>query len=190
MSMMLQYAADIAVVEDTIRFDAVVASEAELSQDGRVCNHDQWFRVSCEITVEDRIKSVSVGTIQVYERANRKNKIGKVDANLVPMIRKCNLDDEATLFLQRYYPQALESAMAVPIAEVVENNMGLKLLMSGKLSGDFSTFGQICFSSGSVDLFDIWDGTVTTAEVARGTIIIDSTTYWERNLSMFLREMK
>jgi hypothetical protein len=182
LSMELKYATDIAVIENTILFDAVVACEVELSQDGKICLHDQWFRVPCEITIEDRIKSVSVGTIQVYERANRKNKIGKVDADLVPMIYKKNLDDEATRFLERYYSQALQTPMAVPIANIVENIMGLKLLNGGKLSRDFSAFGQICFSSGSVDLFDIWDGKVTPTEVERGTIVIDSSTYWERNL--------
>jgi hypothetical protein len=181
-SMMLKFATDIAVVEDTISFDAVVACEVELQQDGRSCSHDQWFRLSCEVVVEDKIKRADAKNIQVYERTKQKNKIGKADVNLVPIMGWASLDAEATRFLERYCPEALEQPMAVPIAAIVEENMNLQLLMSGRLSSDFSAFGQICFSKGTVDIYDAWEGTVTPTAVERGTIIIDNGTFWERNL--------
>jgi hypothetical protein len=65
--------------------------------------------------------------------------------NLVPIIRRAQFDDEATTFLSKYCPEALETPMAVPIADIARNKMGLTIITDLRLSEDFSIFGQMCF---------------------------------------------
>jgi transcriptional regulator with XRE-family HTH domain len=72
--------------------------------------------------------------------------------------------------------------MAVPIEDIVKEKMGLTLIKGGRLTDDFSIFGQICFSQGKVKVYDILSGKEHDLDVKRGTILIDAYTYWERNL--------
>ncbi|MDR1538127.1 MAG: hypothetical protein LBU32_09065 [Clostridiales bacterium] len=55
-------------------------------------------------------------------------------------------------------------------------------MQGNRLTDDFSLFGQICFSKGKVQVYDIFGNNYTEVDVDRGTIIIDAYTYWERNL--------
>ena len=101
--------------------------------------------------------------------------------NIVPIVYGKDLEDEATTFLEQFYPQALITPMAVPIAEIA-TTMGLEIFQGYRISDDFSIFGQICFSSGEVEVYDLFKCHKSTLSVRRGTILIDACTFWERNL--------
>lgn len=101
--------------------------------------------------------------------------------NLVPVIHKTEFDDEATSFLSRYCPEALKAPMAVPIETVAKVQMSLELL-TYRLTEDFSTFGQMCFTGGLAEIYDKDEEEYREIKVNSGTMIIDPDTFFERNL--------
>lgn len=105
----------------------------------------------------------------------------KVKNNLVPVISKSEFDDEATAFLNRFCPEALAEPMAVPIADIVKNKMGLTI-REERLTEDFSIFGQMCFTSGLAEIYDRDKEEYREIHVKRGTMIIDPDTLLQRNL--------
>jgi len=104
-----------------------------------------------------------------------------VSNNLVPVISKAEFDDEATAFLSRYCPEALETPMAVPIKEIAEKKMGLTIL-DRRLTEDFSVLGQMCFTGGLAEIYDRDEDEYREIKVRAGTMIIDPDTLLKRNL--------
>lgn len=102
--------------------------------------------------------------------------------NLVPIIRRAQFDDEATAFLSKYCHEALETPMAVPIADIARNKMGLTIITDLRLSEDFSIFGQMCFTAGLATIFDKDEEEYRDVKVERGTMFVDPDTYFLRNL--------
>jgi hypothetical protein len=96
-----------------------------------------------------------------------------VTNNLVPLIRKAQFDDEATAFLIKYCPEAIETPMAVPIADIARNKMGLKVITDVRLSEDFSVFGQMCFTDGLATIYDKDEDEYRYINVDRGTMFVD-----------------
>ena len=184
--MVLEFTTDVAISGDIVNFDAVVSCEIELEEELNRDRHSnsvsQWFRVSCSVKVDDKISNFKVLNIEPYSKGRLTRHEGKVDSNLVPKIYKKDLDGEATRFLTEFCPEALETPMAVPIVDIVKNKMGLNLVNGGRLTDNFSIFGQICFSAGKINVYDVFTGKENEIEVERGTVVIDSMTYWERNL--------
>ena len=60
--------------------------------------------------------------------------------------------------------------------------MGLTIIQGKCITDDFSVFGQICFSAGQVQVYDLFKCHQYPIDVQRGTILIDAYTFWERNL--------
>lgn len=100
--------------------------------------------------------------------------------SLTPQIYKAEFDNEAKLFLQKYYPEALQSPMAVPIVDVARKRMGLRVVEQ-RLSEDFSILGQMCFTNGLAEIYDKDNDEFREYRVRYGTMIIDPDTIWERN---------
>lgn len=183
----LEFAANIIIDEDTLSFDAVVSCDVVLEEEGyhdrRSGEANLWFRVNCTAVIEDKVKRITVHSVEIYSKGKHKPTTGvAATENIVPKIYPEDWDVEATKFLQRYCPQALVTPMAVPIEQIVQNDMGLDILQGHRLSDDFSLFGQICFSKGKVNVYDLWSDKYEELEVERGTILIDAFTYWERNV--------
>ena len=63
-----------------------------------------------------------------------------------PRICREDFDKEAVEFLEKYYPEALQRPMAVPILDVARNRMGLRVVKA-RLTEDFSILGQMCFTN-------------------------------------------
>lgn len=82
-----------------------------------------------------------------------------------------------------YYPEALITPLPVPITYIAEK-MGLEVIQVHRITDDFSVFGQICFSAGKASVYDLFKCSHHQVEVQRGTILIDTYTYWERNLDI------
>ncbi|GHU52853.1 hypothetical protein AGMMS49975_09540 [Clostridia bacterium] len=186
--MLIEFTTNVSVVGDVISCDVIVSCDPIVLQqknyhgDLREKEVTQWFRVRCEIVVEDRVKKFAVKNIAPYEREESRKCDGKADNNLVPIIGKKNLDEEATKFLEEYCKEALENVMPVPIEKIVKEEMKLEIIHGGKLTDDLGVFGQICFSVGKVKVHDMFKDIENEIDVTRGTIIIDVKTFWERNL--------
>ena len=100
--------------------------------------------------------------------------------SLVPYIRKEELDDVATEFLRKYYPEALETPMPLNTA-LLAKRMGLEIVTQ-QLTEDFTAFGQIFFADADSDVYDINSRKMTTRHFKAGTIIVDPQTFLLRNL--------
>ena len=101
--------------------------------------------------------------------------------SLVPVIAKSQFDAVATEFLTEYCPEALVKPLTVPIVDIAKKKMGLKIIAEYRLSEDFSIYGQICFTSGLIPIYDRDEDEYRDIKVRRGTILIDPDTLRERN---------
>ncbi len=102
-------------------------------------------------------------------------------SSYVPHIWKSELDDEATAFLDKTYPQALKTPMCVPIEYIATEVMHLTVL-EHHLSEDLSILGQMCFTDGLAEIYDPVNDEYREIYVKAGTMIIDPDTYAKRNL--------
>ncbi len=102
-----------------------------------------------------------------------------LDSN-APHISRNDFDKEAIEFLERYYPEALQSPMAVPILEIARKRMGLRVV-ERRLSEDFSVLGQMCFTSGIEEIYVKETDEYQSVKVRYGTMIIDPDTIEKRN---------
>lgn len=187
MDMMLEYTNNISIDEDTLFFDAIISCTIELQQSdeyrGTLTGEtSQWLIASCEATITDKLESLKVSDVKTWAKGRKPVSTGiAATNNIVPVLYKKDLDKEATAFLEKYYPEALESPMPVPIEKIATDALHLTVLQGHRITDDFSIFGQICFSKGAVLVKDIFKCSEKEMEVSRGTILIDAYTYWERN---------
>lgn len=187
MDMMLEYTSNISIDEDTLFFDAIISCTIELQQNdeyrGTLTGEtSQWLIASCEATITDKLESLKVSNVQTWAKGRKPISSGiAATNNIVPVLYKKDLDKEATAFLEKYYPEALEAPMPVPIEKIATEAIHLTVLQGHRITDDFSIFGQICFSKGAVLVKDIFKCSEKEMEVSRGTILIDAYTYWERN---------
>lgn len=184
--MILEFPSNVRINGDHLLFDAVVSCTIELSEETEkgTCSNEsrQWLIVSCDALVTDKLEHFEVRKIRPYKTGISRNNDGQaVSSNIVPIIYKKDLDNVANEFLSEYFPEALEKPVSVPIADIAEK-MGLKILQGYRISNDFSIFGEICFSDGQVEAYDLFKSQKYTLDVCRGTILIDAYTFWERNL--------
>ena len=184
--MLLEFTKNVRIDDSSLLFDAVVSCTLNLTEDSyrgmASCDLSQWFLVTCEAVIEDSLKSLTVTNVQQYVPGVRQRIAGQtVSRNIVPILYKKDLEAEATRFLEKYCPAALETPMPVPIEEIAEA-MGLEIIEGHRITDDFSIFGEIYFSSGKAEVYDLFKYTTKVLDVRRGTILIDAFTYWERNL--------
>lgn len=113
-------------------------------------------------------------------KLNRKKRT--IDLSLyVPHIRRVDLDSEATAFLRNYYPEALRTAMAVPIEMIARDILHLNII-ERHLSEDLSILGQMCFTDGLAEIYDPINDEYREIMVTAGTMIVDPDTFAKRNL--------
>lgn len=75
--------------------------------------------------------------------------------NLLPYIPTQKLEEAATEFLEKYCIEALTTPMAIPIEDIIEKKMNLKIIYKNKISKNNSVFGLIAFKDGIIPLYDI-----------------------------------
>lgn len=185
--MLLEFTSNIEIDEDFLSFDAIVSATIELHADddyygSRTCDTSQWLVLSCKAEITDKLKAVKIINIKPYSR-QRKTVANGIAAsrNIVPIISKEDLEDEATKFLSRYCPEALEQPMPVPI-EAIAEKLGLTIIQNHRITEDFSVIGEICFSSGEIPVWDLFKCVKQDLHVNRGTILVDACTYLEQNI--------
>lgn len=99
----------------------------------------------------------------------------------VPHISKSEFDNEATKFLTAYCPEALQHPMAIPIEEIAKKKLGLRIIEE-RLSEDFSILGQMCFTTGRAEIYDLDNDEYREIVVRGGTMIVDPDNVLKRNI--------
>ena len=187
-SLILEHTANITISEDTIAFDAIASCIIELSQESfsgiKSAEITSWLRISCKATITDKLDAFIVQRVSPYNLPVNPERDGvSASANIVPIIRKDELDQEAEAFLKDHYAQALDHPCPVPILEIAKNEFHLDVLQGKCITNDLSIFGQICFADGEIELYDPFQTEESEKrEVKRGTVIIDAKTFFDRNI--------
>lgn len=188
LDMLLEFATHIRIDEDFLFFDAILSCTIELTQfdeyrGDMTGETSQWLIASCEAVITDKLESLKVSSVKPWSKGTQPASAGiAASKSIVPIIYRKDLDKEATAFLERYYPEALESPVCVPIEDIAREKLGLNVIQGYRITDNFSIFGQICFSPGKVKIYDLFKTTEEGREVPRGTILIDAYTYWQRNI--------
>ena len=99
-----------------------------------------------------------------------------LNKDLVPIIRKKDMDNEASKFLQKYCPEALEEPLPVPVEDIAELKMDLDIDYVN-IDKDLDTLGMMIFSDGPVELYVQDTDQYIRRAYKRGTLLV------ERNLS-------
>lgn len=187
LDMLLEYATHIRIDEDSLFFDAILSCTIELQQfdeyRGDISGEtSQWLIASCEAVITDKLKSLTVSSVKPWSKDTKPASTGvAASKSIVPIIYRKDLDKEATAFLEKYYPEALEEPLRVPIEDIAKEKLGLNVIQGYRITDNFTIFGQICFSPGTVKIYDLFKTSEKEQEVPRGTILIDAYTYWQRN---------
>ena len=187
LDMLLEYATHIRIDEDSLFFDAIMSCTIELQQfdeyrEDMAGETSQWLIASCEAIITDKLETIKISSVKPWSRDSNPSGSGvAASKSIVPIIYRKDLDKEATAFLEKYCPEALEEPMRVPIEDIAREKLGLNVIQGYRITDDFTIFGQICFSSGTVKIYDLFKTSEKEQEVPRGTILIDAYTYWQRN---------
>lgn len=99
----------------------------------------------------------------------------------VPHISKTNFNSEASAILRETFPDALVKPMAVPTEKIATEKLGLKIL-EVRLTEDLSILGQMCFTSGRVEIYDKKEDEYREIVVDAGTMIIDPDVIAQRGI--------
>jgi hypothetical protein len=164
-----------------IEFDVVVDAEIGVTEgDYHYDNYDicnQWLTVHCVGDLACDLDDFQIVSITEYQ----KNKMPKpLSDALVPYIYKEDLESEALNFLQRYYPEALKTPMAVEPLKLAKK-MGLQVAVR-EITEDLSIFGQIYFQDSDAEFYDPGRGELVKTAVEARTIIVDPNVFFLRNL--------
>ena len=92
--------------------------------------------------------------------------------NLVPVLRKSELDQVATEFLSKYYPAALLEPMALPIERIAAEGLRLNVEYL-HITDDFSELGKIFFTDGMTEIYLAESDEYIRRPVQAGTVFID-----------------
>ena len=188
LDMMLEYTNNISIDEDKLLFDAIISCTIELQENDEyrgllTGETSQWLIASCEATITDKLDNLIVTDVKPWAKNRKPVTFGiAASQNIVPILKKENLEDEAKAFLEKYCAKALETPMPVPIEKIATEDLHLTVLQGHRITDDFSVLGQICFSKGTVVVQDIFRCSEQEMEVSRGTILIDAYTYMDRNI--------
>ncbi len=100
-----------------------------------------WLSIKLKAKFIEQFEQMEVVDVRLLEdRENFRIRVASTK-NFVPYIQEKDLDYHATQFLKKYYPQALETPMALPLAELVKA-MGVRV-KTGHLKG--GVFGKCYF---------------------------------------------
>jgi len=151
-----------------IAFEVVLEAEFMVKEVTRRYDKEdscfQWFKLRCRGDLQKDLADFEVLGIEIYDK--RKPQPDPMSDELVPIIKKDKLDDVATDFLKRYYPEALESPTPVD-PNILAERMGLTILKQ-EIADDASIFGQIHFRD--------------SEGIKAGSILVDPRAYFLRTL--------
>lgn len=183
-----KYVFNVTIKENLVKFNVIVEGDFVYRTHGKRyddIDYDQgyqWFNLHCEMSITDKLENFKILNIDFYAKEKQKGLQYRATADLVPIISKKDFDEEATKFLEKWCPQALREPICLPIKNIVEKSMGLTIIDDVQLTSDLSIFGQICFASGEINVFNKDNNSLVKMSVNRGTILIDPSVYFLRCL--------
>lgn len=176
----IQNVVHIEQIEDgAIGFSVIVSCDIEhsVSKSGKVSFSERWLSVRCKVLLGVEITDFEIININECEQ-QEDSENDKYSGELVPIISRDAFEDEATKFLEKYYPLALQKPIAVPIRMIAEN-MGLSIIEDSLLSSELNIFGLVVFEDGNIK---DKNKNIVIRNAKRGTMLIDPRVYFERTL--------
>lgn len=165
-----------------ITFDILLEAEIEITEtdrhNDRYDQKGEWFKVFCSGDLSRNLDDFAISNVEQY--SYRGQQINPLSDNLVPIIKKEQLETVARGFLEQHYPEALYEPTPIN-PQLLAQRMGLSIELK-HITSDFSTFGQIFFADCDADYFDKESASFKTVKVKRGTIFVDPDAYFMRNL--------
>lgn len=167
---------------DRIDFQVTVQADIEISGKSRrdydSDTVDRWFSIACSAILRNGLHSFTIKDISEYssEKFKAEDALTKY---LVPYVYAKDLDKHAEKFLERYYPQALETPMPLPINEII-NKMGLTVFYAPLTNG---VFGQTYFNTATVDTYtSLVCREIVSTEIQSGTILVNPDVFFMKNI--------
>jgi len=178
------YASNVDIQGDILQFDAVVSGKIQITYAGSrpSATKNKRFRARCQVVAGESGRDFTILWVALYAKSKKKNPLKTPTNNLIPTVSKEDFDDEATKFLAEYCPEALEIPMPIPIEDIIQVKLKLDLIQNKRLTRDFNVLGQICFSPGEVEVYDVHNDIPHKIPIKRGTILVDACTPYLRNL--------
>ena len=167
------------VDDGAISFSVIVSCDIEhsISSTGRVSFTEKWLDVRCKVLLGVELTDFEIININECEQQEDSDN-DKYSGELVPIISRDAFENEATKFLEKYYPLALQEPVAVPIRKIAED-MGLSVIEDSLLSSELDIFGLVVFEGGNIK---DKNKNIIIRNAKRGTVLIDPRVYYERTL--------
>jgi transcriptional regulator with XRE-family HTH domain len=140
-----------------------------------------WLSVKVKYLLTDGLHQFSVLKVKPYVPSSEKGPIPYFSKEFVPYVSAKNMDSIAEDILEQYYPEMLQTPMALPIYNFVRN-IGVEV-EEGTLSSDGSIFGEMVFKDSLVIFFDGDQEKERT--VKSGTVLVDPQVKGLRNQGSF-----
>ncbi len=164
--------------EGVITFDVITSCDVEmpsLSPKGHFI--ECWLKIHCQVTLGIELSDFRILSISNCDPQEESDN-DRLSGELVPIISRDEFESEAEKFLLRYYPNALEHPMRVPIDKIA-SVMGLNIIEDAPLSDDLTYFGTIVFDDGNI--LDR-QRKITIRNAKRGTVYLDPRVSYERSV--------
>lgn len=167
------------VDDGAISFSVIVSCDIEhsISSTGRVSFTEKWLDVRCKVLLGVELTDFEIININECEQQEDSDN-DKYSGELVPIISRDAFENEATKFLEKYYPLALQEPVSVPIRKIAED-MGLSIIEDSLLSSELDIFGLVVFEGGNIK---DKNKNIIIRNAKRGTVLIDPRVYYERTL--------
>lgn len=167
------------VDDGAISFSVIVSCDIEhsISSTGRVSFTEKWLDVRCKVLLGVELTDFEIININECEQQEDSDN-DKYSGELVPIISRDAFENEATKFLEKYYPLALQEPVAVPIRKIADD-MGLSIIEDSLLSSELDIFGLVVFEGGNIK---DKNKNIIIRNAKRGTVLIDPRVYYERTL--------
>ena len=167
------------VDDGAISFSVIVSCDIEhsVSSTGKVSFTEKWIDVKCKVLLGVELTDFEIMHIKECEQQEDSDS-DKYSGELVPFISRDAFENEATEFLEKYYPLALQEPVSVPIRRIAED-MGLSIVEESLLSSELDVFGLVVFEDGNIK---DKNKNIVIRNAKRGTVLIDPRVYYERTL--------
>ena len=164
-----------------IDFDVVVEAELEVydysKKHERIENTSQWFTCHCKGSLEDKLTNIKIQNVDEYSGVKHGHDC--LSDNFIPYVKQKDLDEIASKFLKKYYPNALLEPLKIDTKKLAQE-MGLSVI-ERNITKDSSIFGQLYFEDCLASFYDN-DGELTSESISKDTIVLNPRIYYLRDV--------
>lgn len=167
----------------SIAFDVIIEAEVYIKEFSHRYDTTEdtcypWFLLSCSGDLSKSLDDFCIHRVDTYNTKSKQSR--PLDDALVPINFKEDLESVAFEFLQKYYPEALKTPMAIDPATLAQR-LGLTIECK-KITKDFSAFGQIFFADCEGEIYDEVLEMMVPHQFKAKTIVVDPDSYWLRTI--------